>query len=262
MRKRILFVFLVVVAVTSLLASVFTVASRSEDTGPAVNIDYPTIAAHRGGMTIYPENTLTAFKKVRDNHAGQPIEFDVRGLKDGTLVINHDATIDRTSTATGKLSDLTRSQWAKVRINNPQGGTVPATTLDEVLAEFGGTDVVMVPELKDETVTDKFIEAFWPYRDQVIVQSFNSAIVSRLVRTGFKTLQLANSPTSLVPGVYAVGYSHSNITHKAVDDAHKAGVTVWAWTVNNQNRIDELMNMEVDAVMTNNPNLTVGVRTT
>ena len=251
----------VLVVVWLILASVLNVATPPPAKGPSDTISYPVVSAHRGGMTIYPENTLTAFKTVRDNHAGQPIEFDVRGLKDGTLVINHDATIDRTSTATGKLSDLTRSQWSKVRINNPQGGTVPATTVDEVLGEFGGTDMLMVPELKDAAVIDKFIETLWPYRDQVIVQSFNRTIVSRLVRTGFKTLQLANSPTSLVPGVYAVGYSHSNITQKAVDDAHRAGVTVWAWTVNNQNRIDELMGMEVDAVMTNNPNLTMGVRT-
>ena len=247
----------VLVVVWLILASVLNVATPPPAKGPADTITYPVVSAHRGGMTIYPENTLTAFKKVRDNHAGQPIEFDVRGLKDGTLVINHDATVDRTSTTTGKLSDLTKTQWSKVRINNPQGGTVPTTTLDEVLDEFGGTDMVMVPELKDGTVTDKFIETLWPYRDQVIVQSFNSAIVSRLVRTGFKTLQLANSPTSLATGVYAVGYSHSNITQKAVDDAHRAGVTVWAWTVNDQARINTLTNMGVDAVMTNDPRLEV-----
>lgn len=245
------------VVVFVILASVLNIATPPPATGPADTITYPVVSAHRGGMSLYPENTLTAFKTVRDNHAGQPIEFDVRGLKDGTLVINHDSSIDRTSTTSGKLSDLTRSQWSKVRINNPQGGTAQATTLDEVLAEFGGTDVVMVPELKDETVTDKFIEALWPYRDQVVVQSFNTTIVSRLARTGFKTLQLANSPTSLVPGVYAVGYSHSNITRSAVDDAHRQGVTVWAWTVNTQTRIDELMGVEVDAVMTNDPRLVI-----
>ena len=240
-----------------ILASVLNVATPPPAKGPADTIAYPVVSAHRGGMGIYPENTLTAFKTVRDDHPGQPLEFDVRGLKDGTLVINHDATVDRASTTTGKLSDLTRSQWSKVRIKNPAGGTAPATTLNEVLAEFGGTDVVMVPELKDETITDKFIEAFWPYRDQVVVQSFNRAIVSRLVRTGFKTLQLSDSPASLVSGVYAVGYSHSNITRSAVDEAHRAGVTVWAWTVNTQTRIDELMGMQVDAVMTNDPRLEV-----
>lgn len=240
-----------------ILASVLNIATPPPATGPADTITYPVVSAHRGGMTIYPENTLTAFKTVRDNHPGQPIEFDVRGLKDGTLVANHDATIDRTSTTTGKLADLTETQWSKVRIKNPQGGTVPATTLDEVLTEFGNTDMLMVPELKDETITDKFVETLWPYRHQVVVQSFNTTIVSRLVRTGFKTLQLASSPTALVPGVYAVGYSHSNITQKAVDDAHKDGVAVWAWTVNTQTRIDELMGMGVDAVMTNDPKLEV-----
>ena len=211
---------------------------------------------------MYPENTLTAFQKVRDNHPGQAVEFDVRALADGTLVVIHDATVNRTAAngATGAVKGMTRKQWGSLRIVNPTGGSVPATTLNEVLDEFGGTGTVLVPELKDNTVVDQFIEALWPYRDQVIPQSFDAGVVSRLVRSGFHALQLASTPTALVGGVYALGIAHTAITPEVVDGAHRAGVTVWAWTVNDQNRIDELMNMEVDAVMTNNPNLTTGVR--
>src|SRR5699024_2649917 len=143
-------------------------------------------------------------KDVRGNHPGQPIEFDVRGLKDGTPVIIHDATVDRTSTSTGKVADMTPAQWSALRIKNPAGGTVPATTLDQVIAEFGGTDTVLVPELKDSTIINQFIQKLWPYRHQVIAQAFNPDDVSRLVRSGFRTLQLTSTPTTLVKGVYAL----------------------------------------------------------
>lgn len=258
MRKRV-YLILAVVAVTTILASVFTVATKGQRSGPVEALSYPTMAAHRGGLDLYPENTLTAFRQVRDNHAGQAVEFDVRALADGTLVVIHDATVNRTAAngATGAVKGMTRKQWGSLRIADPTGGSVPATTLNEVLDEFGGTGTVLIPELKDNTAVDQFIEALWPHRDQIIPQSFDAGVVSRLVRSGFHTLQLASTPTTLVDGVYALGIAHTAITPEVVDAAHREGATVWAWTVNNQNRIDELMGMQVDAVMTNDPRLEV-----
>lgn len=249
-----------VTVISMILTNILSLATITPVSGPADTITYPVVSAHRGGMTLYPENTLTAFKQVRDNRPDQPIEFDVRGLKDGTAVIHHDATIDRTATTTGALADLTKAQWANVRINNPSGSSVPATTLDEVLAEFGGTNSVLVPELKDSSIADTFIEKLWPYREQVVAQAFGTADAARLVKSGFKTLQLLKTPGPIVDGVYAVGINHTTITQGFIDDAHTQGATVWAWTVDTQTRIDELMVMEVDSVMTNNPNLTAGVR--
>ena len=244
--------------VSLVLGSVLNVATPAPPLS-AADLAYPVISAHRGGLALYPENTLTAFKKVRDNHPDQPIEFDVRGLKDGTPVIIHDATVNRTAAngATGAVKNMTRKQWGSLRIADPTGGSVPATTLNEVLDEFGGTDTVLVPELKDSTIINQFIQKLWPYRHQVIVQAFNTDDVSRLVRSGFRTLQLTSTPTTLVDGVHALGINHTAITSEVVDDAHRQGATVWAWTVNDQNRIDELMNMEVDAVITNDPRLEV-----
>lgn len=246
-----------VTVISMILTNILSLATITPVMGPADTMGFPVVSAHRGGMTLYPENTLTAFKQVRDNHPGQPIEFDVRGLKDGTAVIHHDTTIDRTATTTGKLADLTKTQWANVRINNPAGGTVPATTLDEVLEEFGGTNSVLVPELKDSRIADTFIEKLWPYREQVIAQAFGTADAARLVKSGFKTLQLLKAPGPIVSGVYAVGINHTTITQDFIDDAHNQGATVWAWTVNTQARIDELVGMGVDAIITNDPRLEV-----
>lgn len=242
-----------------LLASVLSLATATPVMGPADTMGFPVVSAHRGGMTLYPENTLTAFKAIRDKYPEQPVEFDVRALSDGTLVVVHDATVDRTAAngVTGTVNQMAKAQWGSLRIVNPAGGSVPATTLDEVIAEFGGTDTVLVPELKDNDAADKFIEKLWPLRGQIIVQSSNTTIVSRLVRSGFRTLQLSSTPITPVKGVYAVGMRHDAITQTVVDDAHTQGITVWAWTVNDQPRINALIGMGVDAIITNDPRLVI-----
>jgi glycerophosphoryl diester phosphodiesterase len=64
------------------------------------------ICAHRGAMDTHPENTLSAFEEAIRLGAHM-IEFDVRITKDKKLVIMHDATVDRTTDGTGRVSELT-----------------------------------------------------------------------------------------------------------------------------------------------------------
>jgi glycerophosphoryl diester phosphodiesterase len=62
------------------------------------------VAAHRGWCAKYPENTMEAFRAAVELGVDQ-IELDVRVTRDGELVIIHDATVDRTTNGTGKVSD-------------------------------------------------------------------------------------------------------------------------------------------------------------
>lgn len=64
------------------------------------------ICAHRGANDSHPENTLAAFREAIRLGAHM-IEFDVRLSTDGELIIMHDATVDRTTDGTGKVTDLT-----------------------------------------------------------------------------------------------------------------------------------------------------------
>lgn len=82
----------------------------SESQRPSIQVslqkkDYVQICAHRGYWKEAPENSVKsvtlAIKKGLDM-----IELDVRKSKDGKLVLMHDATIDRTTNGTGKVSKL------------------------------------------------------------------------------------------------------------------------------------------------------------
>lgn len=67
------------------------------------------IAAHRGASATRPENTIAAFREAVRLGAGQ-IELDIRTTADGQLVVMHDATVDRTTSGHGHVSELTLAQ--------------------------------------------------------------------------------------------------------------------------------------------------------
>lgn len=212
--------------VVVLLASVFSLATKTVEPGPLDDIGI--MAAHRGGADVYPENTLTAFNAIQADMPGVVLEMDVRALKDGTLVVTHDATVDRTTNSTGRVDSMSLAQWRSLRVNGPNG-TAPASTLQEVLDVYADTDVPMFVELKDYTVADKFIETLFPHRAQVVVAAFNTGVAERFLKSGFQTMQLSTKQPALIDGVQYVGVSNANITTAFVNQAHAQNTKVWAW---------------------------------
>lgn len=222
---------LAMAVVTVILTSALSVATKVADSNAFEGLDRPGVAAHRGAAGLYPESTMVGFRHVVEDNPGTIIEFDVRPLKDGTLVVFHDATVDRVAVnATGKVVDMSQAEWGQLRIKHPTGGpSAPAATLAEVFDEFGGEHVPMFVELKDPAVADKFIETVWPFRNQIVVAAFDRATASRFARSGMDTMQLSVKEVDLIPGVTHVSLSNKNITAKFVQEAHAQGVEVWAW---------------------------------
>ena len=85
---------------------------------------YPVklISAHRGGGMIdgYPENCLESAQFLV-HKTGCWLEVDVRVTKDGELVLMHDASLDRTTTGTGRLADNTWDQLSQLLLKDQNG---------------------------------------------------------------------------------------------------------------------------------------------
>jgi glycerophosphoryl diester phosphodiesterase len=107
--------------------------------------------AHRGGIvTGYPENTLAAFRRAI-THGAEVIEIDLRGTKDGEVVIMHDATLDRTTNGKGKVTDHALAKLKMLDAGN--GERIPA--YEEVLQLVAGTGVKLLLDIKESPVLDK-----------------------------------------------------------------------------------------------------------
>jgi len=104
----------------------------------------PLISGHRGGTTTgYPENCIATFENTL-KYTPAIFEIDPRLTKDSVIVVMHDATLDRTTTGKGKVSDYTYAQLQQFRLKDPQGNITDnkIPTLKEMLLWSKGKTVL------------------------------------------------------------------------------------------------------------------------
>jgi glycerophosphoryl diester phosphodiesterase len=91
------------------------------------------VIAHRGDHSTAPENTTGAFTEAIKN-AVDYVEMDLRTSKDSTLVIMHDATVDRMTNGKGKISELTFAEIRQLKITGKNTSILyNVPTFEEVL---------------------------------------------------------------------------------------------------------------------------------
>lgn len=108
------------------------------------------ISGHRGGMvTGYPENCIESFEKTLTMMPSF-FEIDPRMTKDSVIVLMHDATIDRTTNGTGKVSDYTYAELQQFFLKDREGNvtTYKIPTLEECIAWSQGKTILNL-DIKD-----------------------------------------------------------------------------------------------------------------
>ena len=118
------------------LTLLFCLLGASHAGEPDVEMPARGICAHRGASDTHPENTLAAFREAIRLGA-QMIEFDVALTRDGQLVLMHDATVDRTTGGSGRVSDLKLAEVKALDAGSWKGQPFKeerVPTLDETLA--------------------------------------------------------------------------------------------------------------------------------
>ncbi len=120
----------------------------------------PKISAHRGGgdLNRYPENCIESFAYLAKN-LPVIIECDIDLTKDSVLVMMHDATLDRTTTGTGKLIDKTYAELGAYRLEDNMGNVTPykIPTLEEVL-RWGRNKVTFTLDVKRNVSFAKIVD--------------------------------------------------------------------------------------------------------
>lgn len=228
--------------------------------------------AHRGASGYAPENTLEAFQKAIDMRA-DGIELDVQMTKDGQLVIIHDETVKRVSDARGCVKDYTFEEIRKLNVNKkfPEYGKVMIPTLEEVYLLMKDTELVINVELKNgivfyENLEEKVMELTKKMKleDRIIYSSFNHYSVMKLkklnssVKTGFlyEDGYLDMPEYAAIHGVEALHPALYNLQYpNFIKDCKEKGIDVRAWTVNDIEDMKMICDNEMNAMITNYPDI-------
>ena len=223
------------------------------------------LIGHRGATGYTDEHTIKGYQMALDKGADY-IELDLQLTKDNKLLCMHDSTIDRTTTGTGKVADMTLS-YIQTNFTSLNGEPIPS--LDDVLNHFG-TEVKYYIETKrpfdanmdKELLTQlkaKGLIGIGSERFQVIIQSFaRESLIN--IHNQFSNIPLAYLTSKfsevemddcLSYGSYAIAPKYTTITKELVDLAHSKGLKVHAWTVNTKEEMQSLIQMGVDGFFTN-----------
>lgn len=154
---------LIIFILAAILASVALIAffiwtTRCAPSPPTAHLSL-AVVAHRGESAGAPENTLRAIALAASNGA-KAVEFDVGMTKDGALVLMHDATVDRTTSGSGKLANLTLEQVKALQIPDtfrPELGPERVPTLEEALRLVAQLGLHADIEIKEDIDTARFL---------------------------------------------------------------------------------------------------------
>lgn len=132
----------------------------------ASNSNFPNVSVHRGGKGLvnYPENCLETINFVNDSIVAI-YEIDVAQTKDGQLVLLHDNSIDRTTTGSGKVDQLTYNELKDFNLVDDHGNetTFKIPLFSDVLTSCKKNNIILTVDIKktvsQETVINAIREA-------------------------------------------------------------------------------------------------------
>jgi glycerophosphoryl diester phosphodiesterase len=242
------------------------------------------IIAHRGGRSLGPESTLYTFARARDLGV-DVIEMDLHRTRDGHLVIIHDRTVNRTTNGSGPVNSFTlqdlKSLDAGHRWSPDRGRTYPlrgkGLTIPTLAEAFNALPTmrmnIEIKESQPDVVAPlcdlirKFEKA-----NQVMIASFDAAQLSRFrsqcpeVATSagarealvFYGLQWAHLENIYTPKAQALQVPEQwgdirVITPGFLKAARARNLRVHVWTVNDSQRLQHLLKLGVDGIMTDYP---------
>ena len=236
------------------------------------------IQAHRGVSCERPENTMAAFRRAVEIGAGG-IELDVHLLPDGTLAVHHDDVLGRCeSNRTGSIYSYTAETLAEADAGSkfsPEYAGERIPHFSEVLELLAPTGLFLNVEIKANTgfLTDVARETVRQLKEygmekRCILSSFNHFLLQE-VRAEFpdmptgvlysQTLGFDMAEYASQNGFQALHADYHLVDAALVEKAHRLGLEVNVWTVDDPNDIKRMLDLKVDNLISNNPALALSI---
>ena len=193
-------------------------AAGTSIASPSGWLDRPVVnIAHRGGISDgYPENTLAAFRRAMAVGA-DVIELDLRGTKDGRVVVLHDDTLDRTTDGNGLVTNFTLEELKKLNA----GGKEQIPTYEEVLKLVANTGTKLLLDIKNSSILDK--------REIVRLTEKYRAISD--VIFGVRSLDDLETFRKFNPEIRSLGFIATPFEIEKFADAEVDIIRLWAWWI-------------------------------
>ncbi|MGB9357899.1 MAG: glycerophosphodiester phosphodiesterase [Acidimicrobiia bacterium] len=245
------------------------------------SIEHPIRLAHRGSRVLWPENTMFAFAGAVEELDYHYLELDVRLTADRIPVVFHDATLERTTSGTGKIADYTLEELQSFDAayhfdpdhDYPLRGTgIGISPLEELYRTW--PDVRLNVDLKasgEEWAVAEVIRAA-DAEHRTLIGSFYDRRIARFRRITQGQVAVSAGPTAAAAmwsasrggrttrrrvQAYQLPFNYRGfkIDEKLIDSIHRAGAHIHLWTVNEPDDMRRFLDMGVDGIVTDRPDI-------
>ena len=230
------------------------------------------VLAHRGFSGNYPENTMLAFRKAIEAGA-DGIELDIHESRDGQLVIIHDENLVRTTGIDGIVSDFTLAELTKTRASRTKSDAfdTPIPSFEEFCDFASNGSFITNVEIKTnnqwyQDIERKAVDMIRAFglQDRIIFSSFNWISVMRakqlapeipcgFLYDGNKHLHLA--PQTKDAGIQFMHPDFALLDDDIVAECRENGIGLNVWTINEESQMRRLIDWDVNAAITNYPDM-------
>lgn len=241
-------------------------------------IQLPIIFAHRGASSVAPENTIASFDIAFQQNA-HAIELDTMLCADGTPVVIHDRTVNRTTNGKGNVDDLTFKQLQNLDAGSWYskefaGEKIPS--LKTVLSRYGKNHLINI-ELKNfrsintnlPEITAEIIENLG-ISENVLISSFIPRNLTRIRKRNPSLKFALLCSGGLVGKIYLSKLFHTlspdfihpkyeSLTKGVIKRNHSMGRRIHTWTVDDSAQARSLIVDGVDGIITNYPSKIIGL---
>ncbi|MFG1613057.1 glycerophosphoryl diester phosphodiesterase [Nonomuraea wenchangensis] len=232
----------------------------------------PLAFAHRGGAAEGAENSAAAFERAV-GLGYTYLETDAHATADGVLLAFHDHTLDRVTDQRGRISELPYravrrariagvheiplmedllGTWPEARFNIDVKEAAAIAPLAQAVRRTNAYDRVCLTSFSDERLVlakaamgRDVCSALGPRGVAALRAAATTSGYGRLLTR----LSRAGVPCAQVP----VGFRGLRVTtDRLIRTAHAIGMQVHVWTVNDPARMERLLDLGVDGIMTDN----------
>ena len=229
------------------------------------------IIGHRGARGEAPENTLGGFQYINDLGI-RAVEFDVRQLKDGELIIMHDDNFLRTTGIDQPLYDVDSAELesynqANIWMDWEKEITPTLRQSLQIMHDFDHLEVE-VKAVDTQAQAEKLIaelqQQLKGFEHTAVITSFDLKIHHALIlqNTHFKHGLLIENDIgekaieqAIELQCCQIGWMNQLATDEIIKTTQKAGLAVSVWTVNDIERAKHLRNLKIDGLITDFPKM-------
>ena len=239
--------------------------------------------SHRGASGYAPEHTLVSYDMGEKMH-GDYIEIDLQMTKDGQLIAMHDETLDRTTDGTGNVKDYTLEQIQQLDAGSwfnekypqyakPEYVGLKVPSLEEIFQKFGKNANYYIetkspgiyPGMEKELL--RLVNEYKINKKTLLVQSFSpdSLKIMHELDSSVQLVQLLSyrSYATITDAELAevkkyamgIGPNHTYLNEEYIQKIVGSGLEIHPYTVNDKERMKQLIDWGVTGMFTNFPDL-------